>query len=79
MSDYWIQASEVGAYTFCQRAWWLRYMAGVRPQDSPALAAGTAHHQEHGRQVQRAGRYRIWAYALFAIAALLLGLWWATL
>ncbi len=79
MSDYWIQASEVGAYTFCHQAWWLQYVAGVHPQDAPVLTAGLAHHQQHGQQVQRAGRYRLWAYALLGMALVLMALWWATL
>ncbi len=63
-----LQASEIGTYVFCQRAWWFQRQ-GVE-QDSPAAAeAGLAWHRRHGRRVLTAGILRLAGWALLLAAA----------
>ena len=38
-----INASDLGAYLYCQRAWWYR-KEGVESGNQDAMAAGTRHH-----------------------------------
>jgi hypothetical protein len=67
----WIRASEVQAYSFCARSWWLRYVLELEPADRALLTAGTSRHQAQGRRVMRSevmGR----AALLILLAALLL-------
>ncbi len=69
MPERWIRASELRAYGYCARSWWLQYMLGLEPADTGRLVAGTERHLAHGREVLRAERLR-----RLALAALLLGL-----
>jgi len=64
MSYPWIKASEIADYCYCRRGWWLRRMRGVAPVNVARLAAGTRHHERHGRLVQRS----IWAQRVAYIA-----------
>jgi hypothetical protein len=49
-----IRASEIGTYLFCARAWW--YQRNNTPSINEAfLEEGTAHHEQHGKQVASAG------------------------
>lgn len=68
MSYKIIRASEIGEYIFCRRAWWLRRVGGVRPDNIEELAAGTHYHQQHGRLVFQANRNRQLAYLLIFLA-----------
>jgi len=68
-----IQASEVGLYTYCTRAWWLNRVAGYQPVNRAALEAGEEAHQMHGDAVASYHRLQQIAYMLLALA-LLLGL-----
>ncbi len=50
-----VRASDIGAWAFCRRAWYLahvRHVAHARPE---VLTRGTAAHNQHGQQVRRAG------------------------
>jgi len=49
-----VRASDIGLWTFCQRAWWLARVRGVEHQRPAVLAKGVAMHQAHGRQLQHA-------------------------
>lgn len=51
-----INASEVGEYVFCAKAWKLK-RDGARPE-SPRLESGTTFHREHQAGVHWAGRLR---------------------
>ncbi len=68
---HWIRASEVQAYSFCARNWWLRHVLGLEPEDRAPLVAGTRKHQVQGLRVVRStllGR----AAMVILLAALLL-------
>jgi len=75
-SGYIVRASELGSYAYCERAWWLRYVAGLEPADAgrERLEAGTVRHAEHGRGVERAAllwRVGLLCAGLAGVAALL--------
>jgi hypothetical protein len=72
LSDRIIRASEIGQYDFCAKAWWLGSIEGVPPSNIRELQAGTAAHEQHGRQVQRASQMQITAFALVALGVLVL-------
>ena len=74
MSDRVIRASEIGQYDFCAKAWWLGSIEGVSPSNIRELQAGTAAHEQHGRQVQRAAQMQIAAFALVALGVVILAL-----
>lgn len=74
MPERWIRASELRAYGYCARAWWLQYVLGLEPADTGRLIAGTEHHLTHGREVLRAERLRRLALALLLLGVLLVAL-----
>ena len=47
----WIRASEIGEYSYCRRAWWLRHVAGYVPAGRERRERGVALHAAHGRHV----------------------------
>lgn len=65
-----LRASEVGAYLFCQRAWWY-HRSGQPSENLAEMAAGSELHRRHGRAVLSVGCLRLLAYA-FLLAALIL-------
>ena len=70
-----IRASEVGAYVYCRRAWWLKRVAGFEPRDrEAAFDQGHLAHARHGRQVRRAHWQRRAALVLFLAGLILIGL-----
>jgi hypothetical protein len=68
-----VRASDIGAWAFCRRAWYLAQVKGVAHQRPDVLAQGTAAHVSHGRRVRRAGQAQA-AGLLLAGAGLLLAL-----
>jgi hypothetical protein len=72
VSDRIIRASEIGQYDFCAKAWWLGSIDGVQPSNIRELQAGTAAHEQHGRQVQRASQLQTAAFALVALGVIVL-------
>ncbi len=72
MSDRIIRASEIGQYDFCAKAWWLGSIEGVQPSNIRELQAGTAAHEEHGRQVRRASQMQMTAIVLMALGVIIL-------
>lgn len=72
MSYQWIRASEIGAYVYCRRSWWLRQVQAVKPENVRQLAAGTRHHQAHGRLVFGSIWARRLAYLFIFIAVAVL-------
>jgi hypothetical protein len=67
-----IRASEIGEYVFCHRAWWLRHVQGYTSTHVREMAAGTAAHSRHGRQVGLSTVLQIVAGLLFLAAILYL-------
>jgi hypothetical protein len=68
MSDRWIRASEIGAYVFCNRAWWLARRHGAHSANVREMELGTQRHQAHSQQVARVALMRRLAYLLLALA-----------
>lgn len=66
-----VRASELGAWTYCQRAWWLAQVRGVEHRHPQVLQRGDLAHQAHGAQVMRSQRLMQLGVVLLAIAALL--------
>ncbi len=66
-----IRASEIGSYLYCARAWWYQ-QKGVPSSNQAEMNAGSAIHQQHGRQVMASGLLRILAVILLLIALVLL-------
>jgi len=65
-----IRASEIGAYLYCQRAWWYQ-KNGVQPHNQSDLAAGSQLHARHGRSVFLSGGLRLLAYGFLLLALVL--------
>src|SRR3954453_15012505 len=75
-AGYTVRASERGSFAYCERAWWLRYVAGLEPAGAgrDRLEAGNVRHAEHGRGVERAAllwRVGLLCAGLAGLAALL--------
>jgi hypothetical protein len=76
-----VSASDIGAWAFCQRAWWLAHVKNIPHQNPRVLQKGEATHVAHGRAVVRAYRLRNAGLVLLvvglilAIIILLLWLW----
>lgn len=68
-----LNASEVGEYVFCAKAWQLK-REGVQPQ-SPRLKAGTAQHAAHQAGLAWARRLRALGRLLFALLIAILLVW----
>ena len=69
-----VRASDIGSWTFCNRAWWLANIKDVPHRNPAALHRGNEVHQAHGRQVARAYRLNRLGTGLIAISLLLGGL-----
>ena len=65
-----VRASELGAYLFCQRAWWYQ-KSGQPSQNVGEMAAGSELHYRHGRAALSIGCLRAAAYALALLALVL--------
>jgi len=65
-----IQASEIGLYVYCKRAWWLKHVKGERATNYQDLERGSRVHERHGRSVVRFLHWRYWAYFFFGLAGL---------
>jgi hypothetical protein len=73
-----VRASDLSAWAYCNRAWWLANVKGAPHQHPQQLAQGIAAHRAHGAGVRRATLLRRVGLALIALAALLMiagGLW----
>jgi CRISPR/Cas system-associated exonuclease Cas4 (RecB family) len=66
-----IRSSEIGAYLYCQRAWWYA-KRGHSPENLSELAAGTELHAQHGRSVLTSGLLLTLAYGSSLVAVILL-------
>jgi hypothetical protein len=69
-----VRASDLGAWQFCNRSWWLANVQGVEHERPEVFVHGNAAHVAHGRQVQQARRLRLFALILIGAALILLAL-----
>ena len=70
----YVRASDIGVWTFCNRAWWLATVQKAPHQYPERLAHGEAVHQQHGRQLTLSRQLYSIGLALLAVALILLGL-----
>jgi hypothetical protein len=68
-----IRASEIGAYKYCKRAWWY-HSQGEESENEVEMAAGTAFHHAHGKQVLAAGLLQIGGWIVLLLAVILFGI-----
>lgn len=70
-----VRASDLSAWSYCQRAWWLANVQGVAHEDPAQLAYGRTVHREHGRRASRAewlmkaGRWVLLAALILIVCA----------
>jgi hypothetical protein len=67
----YINASEVGTYLFCRRAWAFQ-REGAPSTREPERQAGTTYHVQHGERVAAAERTGGLSRALLVIALMML-------
>jgi hypothetical protein len=72
-----VRASDIGAWAYCRRAWYLAHVRGVAHARPEVLQRGTEAHSQHGQQVRHAGimqRIGLWLIiaGVLLIALLLL-------
>ena len=74
-----VRASDIGAWAFCQRAWWLAQVQGAEHERPQALAYGREAHRQHGLDLIRARRLMMAGLLLIVggvVAALLYFFFW---
>jgi len=69
-----IRASEIGAYLYCQRAWWYQ-KHGEPSENLDELAYGNELHYQHGRAVMANSCLRVIAYLLLLAALILVAIY----
>jgi hypothetical protein len=69
-----IRASEIGAFLYCQRAWWY-HRQGMESSNQAEMVAGSDLHRQHGRRVLAAGLLRSLGYLLLLAALVLLAIY----
>ena len=69
----YVRASDIGAWSFCQRAWWLAQVQKTPHERPQQLDWGDRSHATHGRLTSRAQRLRKSGLALLAGGLILLG------
>jgi hypothetical protein len=60
-----VRASDIGTWTFCNRAWWLAHVQEAQHENPAALAKGNQAHAAHGRSLLQATWLRHLGIALF--------------
>jgi hypothetical protein len=69
-----VRASDIGAWAYCRRAWYLAQVRGVAHARPEVLQRGTAAHTHHGQQVRRAGTLQRMGLWLVIVGAILVAL-----
>ena len=74
MADDWVSASEIGAYEYCARAYWLERVRGIERTVGVVgrLARGIVRHAQHGRRVAMQ-QWLVRVAIVLLIAAALIG------
>ena len=66
-----VRASDLGSWSFCNRAWWLARVQGVEHRNPAVLARGKDHHAAVGATVRTTTRnLRLGMWLLMGGAAL---------
>ena len=68
MSHKWTNASELGEYLYCRRAWWYKNVRGLDSANIRRMEAGSKFHARHGKRVRRLPWLRGLAYLLIFVA-----------
>jgi len=71
-----IRASEISAYLYCRRAWWLQ-RTGVQPGNVRELVRGNDYHQQHAQRVNRTLLVQRATLIFFFLGISLLAYWLA--
>lgn len=66
-----INASEIGTFLYCERAWWYQHQ-GIESHNLEELAGGSELHHQHSRAVVASGLIKMAAYALLLAGITLL-------
>jgi hypothetical protein len=69
-----VRASDIGAWAYCRRAWYLAQVRGVAHARPERLQAGTQAHAHHGQQVRRAGQMQRIGVWLVILGGVVIGL-----
>ena len=69
----YVRASDIGAWSFCNRAWWLARVQKAPHERPQQLDWGDQSHADHGRLTSRAQWLRKSGAALLAGGLILLG------
>ena len=69
----YVRASDIGAWSFCNRAWWLARVQNAPHERPQQLEWGDQSHADHGRLMSRAQRLRRIGITLLAGGLILLG------
>lgn len=69
-----VRASDLGAWAYCNRAWWLREVKGAAHANPDVLDRGSAAHVAHGRQVRGAKRASVAGLVLVLVGLVVLAL-----
>ena len=69
----YVRASDIGAWSFCNRAWWLARVQKAPHERPQQLDWGDQSHADHGRLMSRAQRLRRIGITLLAGGLILLG------
>ncbi len=51
-----VRASDLGSWSFCNRAWWLSRVQGVEHRNPAVLTRGKEHHAAVGKTVRTTNR-----------------------
>lgn len=70
-----VRASDIGAWTFCNRAWWLANIQEAQHEHPAQLDAGDRTHRAHGRLLSQATRLQRWGGWLLALGMILSGIY----
>jgi hypothetical protein len=71
MSYKWTNASELGEYLYCRRAWWYKNIRSLKSTNARRMQSGARIHARHGRRVRRLPWLRGLAYVLIFVAILI--------
>jgi hypothetical protein len=76
-----VRASDIGAWTFCHRAWWLARVQEVPHRNPAQLTRGHTLHARHGEQTERTRQFHLLGRLLIAlgVCVLLAALAWMML